>query len=84
MILVGAFVKLTRGQPLDNISIAFEIDNQRPSSGSIALMQYVSLLGIQIFHYLVNWLSAFIGKGKGHHGKLGSYIKSSPKYLVLG
>ena len=27
VILVGAFVKLTRYQPLDNISIAFEIDN---------------------------------------------------------
>ena len=27
VILVGAFVKLNRGQPLDNNSIDFEIDN---------------------------------------------------------
>ena len=27
VILVGAFVKLSRGQPLDNNSIAFEINN---------------------------------------------------------
>ena len=42
-------------------------------------MQYVPPLGIQTFHYFINWLSAlFIGKGKSHHGKLGTYMKYSP------
>ena len=45
VIYVGAFVELTRGQPLEDIWIASRIK----TSGSIALIQYVPPLGIQIF-----------------------------------
>ena len=45
VILVGAFVKLTRSQLLDDIWIAIGIDED---SGSIALMQYVPPLQLGI------------------------------------
>ena len=39
VIYIGAFVELTRGQPLEDIWIASGIDK---TSSSIALMQYVA------------------------------------------
>ena len=46
VIYVGTFVEPTRGQPLEDIWIASRIDKD---PGSIALMQYVQPLRIQIF-----------------------------------
>ena len=66
VIYVGAFVELTRGQPLEDIWIASGIDK---TSGSIALMQYVPPLRIQIFSISLiitgcDVTSAFIEKRK--------------------
>ena len=78
VIHVGAFVELTRGQPLEDIWIASGLDKDLRCYSINAIC---TILRDSNFQYFINLLlitgcgttSAFIGKGKGHHGKLVKY-----------
>ena len=78
VIHVGAFVKPTRGKPLDNIWVAFGIDKDLKFYSINAIC---ATLGDSNFQYSINynWLWHHIiihRKGKKcHHGKLGRHMK---------
>ena len=76
VICVGAFIKPTRGQPLENNWIASGIgkDPRFYSINVICITLTDSIFSILLINY--NWLWHHISihrEGEGHHGKLVNY-----------